>query len=83
MKTIAIEAQECAHDLKMLYGLVCKLAGVSSKPLQGIDDEEGNPVIEQNKVKVCWRQLFAKLFSASIIPDPRAHDYFPEVLPPG
>ena len=53
------------------------------KPLDGIDDADGHPVVEQDKVAECRRANFAYLFSASIMSDPREDPHCPEQIPPG
>ena len=83
MQALAVEAQEASNDSKKLYSIVRKLAGISSRPLQGIDDEDGNPVVEQYKMTACWRQHIAKLFSASVISDLKSDEHCPNSVPSG
>ena len=83
LQNLASEAQAAAHDPKKLYSIARSLGGMKSRPLDGIDDENGEAATEKDKITECWRTHFTSLFRGKVIHDLSECDHCPAHLPHG
>ena len=81
LRQAATEAQEARSDPKLLYSIVRKLAGIKSRPLQGINDSDGKALVDRGEITDSWRGHFVSIFKAKVVEDLDANPHIPEDRP--
>ena len=66
LERMAAEAESCSSDGKKLYSIVRKLAGTGSKPLAGINGEDGEPLTDKADITASWRHHFTSIFKGEV-----------------